>query len=300
MLVLENKVALITGSTSGIGEAIAVQLWSLGASVIITGYENYGHIETVVNRLRNNQPPMPTSKQTDGLLSTTTTTTKQKVIGIRADILDDRELDSLVDRVRSEFDSRLDILVNNAGIALLASFTDTDCLGFLDEELKFLRAIQRLTRQLIPLLMMASGGGGGGGSIVNVSSYEKPYYKALPTLLSKSSLDMFSKCLAHELAPNGIRVNSVGPGVIETPAVINHPMLKHLVFLPQYLQTIPLGRMGTAVDVANTVVYLIVQSTAGTGSSSGGNDTNNNKTNNYEKNNNSFITGMKINITGGQ
>ncbi|XP_054154960.1 uncharacterized oxidoreductase SERP2049-like [Oppia nitens] len=278
MLVLENKVALITGSSSGIGEAVAVQLWSMGASVVITGRDTK-RIDAVIARcLNSSQPATGITKQDDG----DHRRRHQKAIGVKADILVDTDMDLLVDRVTDEFGGQLDILVNNAGVATVASFLDTDNLELFDVEVKFIRAHQRLTRLLIPLLTIASTSSGSSSSIVNVSAFtDRASYEVLANMLCKSSLDMFTKCLALELAPKGVRVNSVGPGTIITPMVTNNPAFNDVIYLPDFLQTIPLGRPATADEVANAVVFLAVTPKCAVSGDS-------------------FTNGIKLNVTGGQ
>ncbi|XP_054154958.1 3-oxoacyl-[acyl-carrier-protein] reductase FabG-like [Oppia nitens] len=275
-------------SSSGIGEAVALKLWSMGASVVITGRDTK-RIDAVISRcLNNSNSSQPATgigiKQHDG--DHHRRRHHQKAIGIRADLLVDTDIDLLVARVSAEFGGQLDILVNNAGMEGLANFVDDNCVMLIDQELNFMRAQQRLTRLLIPMLTSSATICSSFSSIVNVSAItEKAQSQSLPNMLGKISLDMFTKCLALELAPNGVRVNSVGPGVIATPSLLDHPVLKQIVLMPEFMQTIPLGRLGLPDEVANAVAFLVVTpSEAPTVSRGAG----------------SFITGIKLNITGGQ
>ncbi|XP_054154961.1 17-beta-hydroxysteroid dehydrogenase 14-like [Oppia nitens] len=249
----------------------------MGASVVITGRDTK-RIDAVIARCLNNsssQPATDITKQHDGDHHRRR---HQKAIGVKADLSLDTDINLLIERVSAEFGGQLDILVNNAGGSTVASFVDANCINLLDQELKILRGHQLLTKLLIPLLTASTRG----SSIVNVSATtERPSYEVLANMLCKSSLDMFTKCLALELAPKGVRVNCVGAGTILTPMVLNNPVYNRLVFSAEFLQTIPLGRPATADEVVNAIVFLAVTPTCAV---SGG----------------SFVNGIKLNVTGGQ
>ncbi|CAG2107103.1 unnamed protein product [Medioppia subpectinata] len=247
-----GKVALITGSSSGIGEAIAIKLWSLGANVVITG-RNDKRIQEVVNKCHKRD--------------------NQRALGVRTDLLVDKDIEELVAKTITEF-GKIDILVNNAGILTTARFGDPKYLDSFDRTINTnVRSIQVVTQLVVPYLEITKG------NIVNISSFhsEVPDWKAMTYCMAKSALDMFTKCLALQLAPKGIRVNSVNPAVIRTAlfdtATGDNRLLKH--FDNYCREWYPLGRMGEPADVAEAVAFLCSPTTA------------------------SFITGLIMPVDGG-
>ncbi|XP_054157018.1 glucose 1-dehydrogenase 1-like [Oppia nitens] len=194
---MNGKVALVTGSNSGIGEAIAVNFAKLGANVVITG-RDAKRIDTVANKCRSL------------LLST-----NQKVLTVRSDLLVETDVRELVDKTVGEF-GKIDILVNCAQISADYGLMDTEYLDSYDLVMKTnVRSVQVLTQLVYPYLVETKG------NIVNVSSVSSfiPSPKQLAYCLSKAALDMFTKCLALELGPKGVRVNSVNPPAGRKPNI---------------------------------------------------------------------------------
>ncbi|CAG2115956.1 unnamed protein product [Medioppia subpectinata] len=249
---MKGKVTLITGSSSGIGAAIALKLWSLGANVVITG-RNEKRIQEVVNKCQNRD--------------------NQRALGMRADLLVDKDIEQLVAKTIKEF-GKIDILVNNAGIGTTVQLNDQKYIETFDEIFKTnVRCIQVLTKLVVPYLEITKG------NIINVSSFEglRPNPVTMVYCMAKSALDMFTKCLALSLGPKGIRVNSVNPAAIRTPifqtVTENDKMLD---CVEKYCKTAyPLRRIGEPEEVAELVAFLASDTTA------------------------SFITGALIPIDGG-
>ncbi|CAG2103690.1 unnamed protein product [Medioppia subpectinata] len=184
---LTGKVAVITGSSSGIGKEMALKLSSLGADVVITGLEEDG-IHEVVNKCQ--------------------TQYNRKAIGVFGDLTDDRFVKSLIDKTINAF-NKIDILVNNAGICFETDINDPNYKALFDRTIAVnLRPMQLLTQLSVPYLVASNG------CIVNTSSVNaiKPPKSLVAYCQSKSAVDMFTKCLALELGPKGVRVNSVNSG----------------------------------------------------------------------------------------
>ncbi|CAG2102447.1 unnamed protein product [Medioppia subpectinata] len=228
-----GKVALITGSSSGIGEGIAIKLWSLGANVVITGRDNK-RIQEVVNKCQNRD--------------------NQRALGVRTDLLVDKDIEELVAKTVGEF-GKIDILVNNAGIGPTTTFGTPGYLESYDVVMNTnVRSIQVLTQLVIPYLEKTNG------NIVNISSVAglKPLPIAMDYCMAKSALDMFTKCLALYLGPKGIRVNSVNPAAIRTPIFERNSRNVDLLAITEAncQQKYPLKRIGEPEDVASAVAYL--------------------------------------------
>ncbi|CAG2177957.1 unnamed protein product, partial [Oppiella nova] len=229
----DGNVALITGSSSGIGEAIALKLSSLGANVVITGRDDQ-RIRSVVKKCES--------------------LTKQKAIGVRADLIVDRDVKNLVEKTVEEF-GKIDILVNNAGIGDIVQFGSPGYLKTYDKVMNTnVRSIQVLTQLVVPYLETTKG------NIINISSTSglKPSTIGISYNMAKSALDMFTKCLALELGPKGIRVNSVNPAGIRTPIFETVTGDKDsLTRFEMHCKTdYPLQRIGEPEDVAEAVAYL--------------------------------------------
>jgi glucose 1-dehydrogenase len=233
---LADKVAIVTGSSSGIGQAIAIRLASEGASVL-------------VNYRGNPQGAAETVKQIEAAGS--------KAIIVQADVSKVADAQKLVDAAWQQL-GRCDILVNNAGIEKGANFwdvTEQDYDTVLDVNLKgpFFTAqafVRRLHDSKRP------------GRIINISSVHEdmafPHFSTY--CASKGGIRMLTRNLAVELGPLGITINNIAPGAIVTP--INKSLLEDKPKLDALLKNIPLGRLGSCDDVSALAAFLATDEAA--------------------------------------
>jgi len=217
-----NKVALVTGGGTGIGRAAAKALVAEGAKVVVTGRR-----EEPLKQLAGEHP--------DAVRYVTTDVTEK---GAPA---------AAVRFVIEQFD-RLDVLVNNAGVGTLAPLVDLDD-DALEQTLSVnVRGLLITTREAIPHLSKR------GGAVVNISSTlaQASMPGASAYSGTKAAVERITSALAAELGPQGIRLNSVAPGITETDmsAGIPQEMLDGMI-----AQT-PLGRLGRPEDIARAVVFL--------------------------------------------
>ncbi len=227
---LAGKVAIVTGSGSGIGQSIAIRFASEGASVVVD-YRN--HIEQA----------QETKSKVEAAGS--------KAILVPADVSVLADTQNLVDQAYKQL-GRCDILVNNAGIEIRAPFwevTEKDYDAVLNVNLKgafFLAQafVRRLRDAKLP------------GRIINISSvHEDMVFPHFSTYCaSKGGMRMLMRDLAVELGPLGITVNNIAPGAIATP--INAKLIDNKAQLDALLANIPLGRMGTPEEVAGLALFL--------------------------------------------
>ncbi len=224
---LNNKTALITGSTRGIGKAIAQYLAKAGARVIITGRDQ-GRAEEVAKEIA----------QTYGV----------ETLGVAMDMSEKDSITSAYERIESLFGG-VDILVNNAGIT-----KDKLFLRMSLEDWEEVLRVNLTGTFLITSLAVKGMLKKRWGRIVNISSVVgftgnigQVNYSS-----TKSALIGFTKSLAKELASRNITVNAVAPGFIETDmtSVLSDELKQ------AYLKNIPLGRFGKPEDVAGAVVFL--------------------------------------------
>lgn len=172
-------------------------------------------------------------------------------LAIVADVNDDT--DRIIDETIHQF-GQLDVLINNAGIVDRGSLLDIDMEAFDRIWNTNLRSVVKLTKLAVPHLERTKG------NVVNISSIAglRPVANVLAYCISKSALDQFTKCVALELAPKGIRVNSVNPGIIDTP--IFRTMGIDTETAKQYFdvakKTFPLGRVGEVKDTSAAIAYL--------------------------------------------
>jgi glucose 1-dehydrogenase len=232
---LDGKVALVTGSSQGIGQAIAIRLGQAGADVVI----NYrSHPEGAQETLEKVKAAGGKCQMVDGF-------TIQADTGMIDDVR------RMVAESINHF-GQLDILVNNAGIEKHADFwdvTEADYDAVMNVNLKgAFFATQVVVQHLIATKRS--------GKIINISSVheELPFPHFTAYCVSKGGLKMMTRNLAVELGPYGITINNVAPGAIETP--INMKLLNDPGKLGALLQNIPLGRLGKSEDVAGLVAFL--------------------------------------------
>lgn len=227
---LEGKVALVTGSSQGIGQAIAIRLAEEGANIVI---DYRSHSEG--------------AEETKAKVEAT----GRKGLVIKADLGVVSDIRQMVDEGIQHF-GKIDILVNNAGLEKNASFwdvTEQDYDNVLNVNLKGVffatqAVVQHFRETQRP------------GKIINISSVheELPFPHFTSYCASKGGVKMLMRNLAVELGPLGITINNVAPGAIETP--INKSLLENKEKLNAVLQNIPLGRLGQPNDVASLVAFL--------------------------------------------
>jgi glucose 1-dehydrogenase len=227
---LAGKVAIVTGSGSGIGKAIAIRLAGEGASVVV---DYRDHIDQAQD----------TKSQIEAAGS--------KAILVHADVSNLADTQNLVDQAYQQL-GRCDILVNNAGIEIESPFwdvTEKDYDAVLNVNLK---GAFFLTQAFVRRLRDAKHP----GRVINISSvHEDMVFPHFSTYcVSKGGMRMLTRDLAVELGPLNITVNNIAPGAIATP--INTKMMENKAELEALLKNIPLGRMGTPEDVAGLALFL--------------------------------------------
>jgi glucose 1-dehydrogenase len=228
----DGKVSVVTGSSSGIGQAIAVRLASEGAAVVI---DYRGHEDG--------------AKQTQGQILAANA--QAKSIIVQADVTKVVDTNNLIEQAWSQLGG-CDILVNNAGIEKGAEFwdvTEADYDAVMDTNLK---GAFFLTQAFVRKLRDTKKA----GRVINISSvHEDMVFPHFPSYCAaKGGLRMLMRDLAVELGPLGITVNNVAPGAIITP--INKSLLEDKSKLDPLLRNIPLGRLGTSEEVAGLVAWL--------------------------------------------
>lgn len=225
---LENKTILITGAASGIGRATAIQCAEMGAKVIMVDLNEEG------------------LKESQNIIGKTET-------DYRA--LDLTDLDELEEMVSSL--PKLDGVASNAGIvlSLLAKFSEAKDMERIFKINTFSHI--NLIQQLITQKKLNKG-----ASIVFTSSMSGVYCGLAGGSLygaTKSAILGYTKALALELAPRGIRVNTIHPGMIETPLTNGTALSKEL--LEEDAKNYPLGRYGKPEEIAYSIVYLLSDAT---------------------------------------
>lgn len=224
---LEDKIALVTGASRGIGREIARSMAAAGADVVVNYAGNEAKAQEVVDSIRSHG---------------------RRSFAVQADVSIFEEVETMVKHVVKEF-GRLDILVNNAGIArdnLLLRMKEDEWDAVVDTNLKgTFNGIKAASR---PMMKQRSG------RIINLSSVVGVLGNAGQAnyVAAKAGVIGLTKTAARELASRGITVNAVAPGFIDTD------MTTQLgdEIQQQLLEQIPLGRLGQPEDVARVVRFL--------------------------------------------
>lgn len=228
---VKNKVVIITGSSRGIGNAIARGFIKEGAKVVICG--------STLNS---------TSKAIEDIKRDIDTCNDDDILGISLNMKDTNSIKECVKEIINKW-GRIDVLINNAGITSNVSLLDSTDDEFREMfDINFFGVVS-LTREVVKYMKDT------GGSIINTSSMVGTYGGKNQSAYasSKTAINGLTKSLAKELGIYNIRVNSVAPGVIETDMVkenVSDDMKKGLIRMT------PLGRMGTPSDLVGIYLYL--------------------------------------------
>jgi NAD(P)-dependent dehydrogenase (short-subunit alcohol dehydrogenase family) len=226
-----GKIALITGATSGIGRACAVSFAAEGAEVACVG-RNERALERVAEEIR---------------------AAGADVLPLRADISVSSEIDGVIAKTIGTLGG-IDILVNAAGHINSGTVENTSLKSWDDMLNVNVRAVFNLIQTALPSLIERKG------NVVNISSVTglRAFPGVLAYCVSKAALDQLTRCAALELAPNGVRVNAVNPGVVVTEIHKRGGMNDeaYAAFLEHSKQTHPLGRVGRPEEIAALVLFL--------------------------------------------
>ncbi len=222
----DSKVAIVTGATSGIGMAAAKKFAADGAKVAAVGR----NADQVLATLEGNN-----------------------IRTYRADLANEKDTEEFAAAVLRDFGG-IDILVNAAGIISMGSI-ETMKLADYDAMMNInVRSVLHLTQLALPSIIARKG------NVVNLSSVTgtRAFPGVLAYCISKSAIDQFTHCAALELAPKGVRMNSVNPGVVRTGLHLNSGMASEAyeAFLERCKITHPLGRVGTPEEIADLILFL--------------------------------------------
>lgn len=241
----KGKTCIVTGASRGIGKSIAIALAKKRCNVVV----NYQNNEEQANQV---------VKEIEKL--------KAKAIAVKADVSNPGQVQEMVETSLKEFGS-IDFLVNNAGItkdSLFANMSESEWDEVINVNLK---GTFNCSKAVLPLLVKQ-----GSGRIVNLTSVSGQSGNIGQTnyAASKAGVIGFTKSIAKETALNGVTVNAISPGIIDTQMHENIPEKIKKMFL----EKIPMKRIGKPEEVANAVIFLLSDDA-------------------------SYITGQVINVNGG-
>lgn len=222
-----KKTVIITGASKGIGAAMAILFARKGYNVVIGYNESY---------------------QLAKMLSSSLSSQGYNVVPIKVNVANKLETDILIKEAVYKFGS-VDVLINNAGVAFNGLITDTEEFDFdkiFDVDLK---GVFNCCKSVTPVMVNQKS-----GRIINISSMWGQVGASCEVAYSaaKAGVIGLTKALAKELAPSGITVNCIAPGLIDTSMNSNISVED----LNAFVEDIPLGRMGTAEDIAETALFL--------------------------------------------
>jgi NAD(P)-dependent dehydrogenase (short-subunit alcohol dehydrogenase family) len=221
----DGKVAIVTGATSGIGMATALRFAEQGARVAAVGRK-----KDVLARVA-----------------------RQNIKTYAVDLLNEQDTAALVKSVVADFGG-IDILVNAAGIIANGTIENTTLPDY-DLMMNInVRSVFQLIQLALPSIIERKG------NIVNVSSVTglRAFPNVLAYCVSKAAVDQLTRCAALELAPKGVRMNAINPGVVRTNLHLNSGMNEdaYAAFVERSKTTHPLGRIGQPEEIADLILFL--------------------------------------------
>ena len=229
MITLNEKIAIITGGSRGIGAATAMLLAQAGAHIVITYTKNEKAADYIVQKIRH---------------------IGKECIAIKADISKEKNAAMVVEKTLRKF-GRIDILVNNAGIWTYGLIGEMSEKVWKETMAVNLDGMFFITNAVVPVMKKQKS-----GKIINISSTagqrgeaEHSHYAA-----SKGGMISFTKAIATELGPYNINVNSVAPGWVDTD--LNNEVFADTIYKEQERKKIPLQRIPTPEDIAGPVLFL--------------------------------------------
>ena len=230
---IQGRIAIVTGSSDGLGRATAARLAAEGCKVAICARREE-HLNEVAEAIAD---------ETGG-----------EVLAIPADVSRARDIEALVDGTLKRFGG-VDIVVNNAGKSAAASLEEVDDAAWQEDiDLKIMAAV-RLCRRTIPIMRER-----GGGAIVNATIVggKAPPAGGLPTTVSRAAGINLTKSLANEYAADKIRVNTVCIGLLKSAQWDRHAGNRTVEELYEEMSAkVPLGRIGEAEEYADLVAFLV-------------------------------------------
>lgn len=229
---LSEKVFLITGASSGIGAAAAVHLSKLSAKLVLVGRneKNLHRIALYCEKPKGIKP-----------------------YPIIADVTEDADVERILNETIEHF-GKLDVLVNNAGVIGMGGIKNSTMETYDKVMSTNLRSVYHLTMISVPHLIQTKG------CIINISSIAstKPSTMALAYNLSKAAIDHFTKCVALELASDGVRVNSINPGFVKTNLLKGIGLTEDQLelFVKNVVGNTPLKKPVEGDEVAALIAFL--------------------------------------------
>lgn len=242
-----SKTALIIGSTGGIGESTALKLADDGFNVILHYYKNITSANQICDKISNSK-------------------IKKLIVG--SDIGNKNEVEDMFTKIYRKFDS-VDVIVNCSTISFgNIKFENMDWNNIQNHIDINIKGTFNIIKQAMPMMIKNKY-----GKIINITTQyvDDPKTELLHYITAKSALEGFSRALALELAPKGIRVNLISPGMTDTDLISDVPEKTKMVTAAQT----PLRKLATPIDIANSVSFLASKES-------------------------DFITGETIRVNGGQ
>ncbi|NOY59978.1 MAG: 3-oxoacyl-ACP reductase FabG [Calditrichaeota bacterium] len=241
---LKGKTALVTGGSRGLGKDVALFLGRLGANVVVNYLQDKDAAEKVIARIKE---------------------TGADAEAIQADVRDWEQVEKLVRRIITRFGS-IDILINNVGGFITSSLLKMDIKDWHNMLDSNLHSAFYCSKAVVPLMQKRKF-----GRIVNIALASANRIHAYKTVaayaIAKTGVLILTKSLAVEVAPFGITVNAVSPGLMDNGSVLQNQ-------IDEMIPQIPLGRPGRGNDIAGAIGYLLSDEAA-------------------------FVTGTEILVSGG-